>query len=207
MGVKHFLSATGFALLFAGWVQASTITEPGHFIVDLNDVPGVDSGGWGAETLFTDLVNTINSSKGFTQSICVDTDSDHPNSDDPDCEGDPRMAVNGGGGSIPFPSSFNADENGGGAFSFFNNTNSPFTDILFTTVFNANQTYTCASDIYNFCGFQVIHQMNGADQLEILFIGGTIPVATPEPSEYSFLLGMCAAIAVVHRLRSQRVSA
>jgi hypothetical protein len=204
MGVKRFVLATGFALLFAVWVQADTI-QPGHFTVDLNDLPGVDSGGWGAETLFTDTVNTVSSTRGFTASICVDTDSGHPDRDDPDCDNDPHMTVNNGGASSPFPSSFNADENGGGLFDFQNDSNSPYTDILFTTTYVAGNSYSCASDIFSFCGFQVIHEQHGPDQLEILFVGGRI-ADVPEPSEYLFLLLACAVVAVVHRLRSRRVS-
>lgn len=205
MRAKHLVLATGFALLCAGWVQADSIV-PGHFTVDLNDMPGVDQGGWGAETLFTDTVNTITSTRGFTANICVDTDASEPNGDEPDCDDDPHMVVNNGGHSEPFPSSFNADENGGGIFDFQNDSGSPYTDILFTTTFVPGKSYTCASDIFSFCGFEVIHEANGPDQLEILFIGGSVPVATPEPSEYLFILVASGAVALVHRLRSRRAS-
>jgi hypothetical protein len=193
----NFLLVTGFALLSAGWVQASVfIPNPGHFTVDLNDITGTDGGGWGAGTLFTDSVNTGDSTDGFLQNICVANENQQ-------CSSDPRMVTNGGGASIPFPSSFNADANGGGFFDFENDGPAPTTDILFVTNFVQNQTYNCASDIFRFCGFDVVQGGNGRE-LEILFTSGTIPVATPEPSEYVFLLATCAACAVVHRWRSRR---
>jgi len=208
MGVKRFVLAAAFALLGAAWVRADT-TQPGHFIVDLNNVPGTDLGGWGAETLFTDTVNTINSTKGFTANICVDSDAGNPNGDEPDCDNDPRMSVNSGGASMPFPSSFNADANGGGTFDFQNNGNAPITDILFTTTFVPTDSYTCESgqptDIFQFCGFQIVNQ-GGVQKIEILFDNGTIPIAAPEPSQYWLLLA-CVAVAVVHQLRSRRRSA
>lgn len=193
----NFLLMTGFALLSTGLVQASVvIPTPGHFTVDLNDVTGTDGGGWGAGTLFTDSVNTGESTDGFLQDICVANENDQ-------CNSDPRMVVNAGGASIPFPSSFIADANGGGFFDFQNDGPAPITDILFFTNFVQNQTYNCASDIFRFCGFDVLQGGNGP-QLEILFTSGTIPIATPEPSEYLFLLAACWACVVVQRWRSRR---
>jgi hypothetical protein len=200
MNVKRFLLAAGFALLCAGWAQASTVA-PGHFTVELNDVEGVDGGGWGSNTLFTDTVNTVSSTRGFTSTVCVDPDYDN----DCDRPRDPRMVVNNAGASIPFPSSFNSDEAGGGLFDFQNNSGSPITDILFITAFHDGQEYTCASDIFLFCGFKVVN-MGGHQELEILFVHGSI-ASIPEPSEYLFLLIACAAVVVVYRLRSRRVPA
>lgn len=207
MSAKHFVLAVGFALLCAALAQASTVTEPGHFIVDLNN-PGQGVGGWDPLQLFTDTVNTLNSSVGFTPTICVDSDAGEPNGDDPDCDNnDPSIRVNNGGGSSPFPPSFNAEADGGGTFDFQNDTSSPFKDILFVTNFDPNKTYTCASDIYSFCGFEIVPQNGGPAQLDVLFIGGSIPVANPEPSEYLVLLIGAAAIAIVHRARSRRRAA
>jgi hypothetical protein len=206
MGVKGFVFALGFVLFCGGLAQADSIV-PGHFTVDLNDVPGIDAGGWGVETLFTDTVDTLKSSKGFVANICNDSDAGEPNGDEPDCDNDPHMTVNNGGASSPFPTSFNSDENGGGLFDFQNDSGQPFTDILFTTTFVPGDSYTCASNIFSFCGFKIIPETNGPDQLQILFIGGTIAVASPEPAEYWFLLIACAIAVVFHRLRSRRVSA
>jgi hypothetical protein len=215
MGVKPFLLSTGFALLCACCAPADTITEPGHFTVNLNYNCGTDpycqnpngAGGWGDNTLFTDTVNTVTSTSGFTQGVCV------PDRDQDDCGGssavgnDPRIRLDNGGGSSPFPSSFNADEKGGGLFDFQNDSNAPYTDVLFTTNFVGTETYSCASGVYSFCGFDVIHEMNGPDQLEILFIGGSIPSAVPEPSPGLFLLVAGTAAIWVHRGRSRRISA
>ncbi len=219
MSVKSFVFAAGLAVLCAGFLAASTVAvEPGHFTVNLNDDCSTDptnpacsvtdgSGGWGSETLFTDQVNTITSTRGFTASICSDTDANNPNGDEPDCDNDPSIRLNAGGGSISFPPSFNANENGGGIFDFQNNTGAPFTDILFITNFVSGNSYTCASDMFSFCGFQIVQPPNGPTQLEILFINGSIPIASPEPSQYLFLLIAAVAVVVIHRVRSRRVSA
>jgi hypothetical protein len=199
MSVKGLILAVGCALLCSGWAKASAITEPGHFIVDLDDVFGVDSGGWGAETLFTDTVNTVTSTRGFTQNICIDPDNDN------DCDKDPRMEVYQGGASSPFPASFSSDENGGGTFDFQNDGPAPITDILFMTKFVPGKSYTCASpDIFSFCGFRVV-DIGGKEELEILFDKGTIP-NIPEPAEYLPLLVASAAVAFAHQRRSRRVS-
>jgi hypothetical protein len=202
MNAKRLLLVTVFALLWASRAHASTI--PGHFIVDLNDVFGVDGGGWGANTLFTDTVNTIHSTNGFNPSICVDTDANAPNGDEPDCDSDPSIHINNGGGSVPLPGSFHSDGNGGGSFEFQNDGNSPITDILIITNFKPGNSYTCDSDIFKFCGFEIVNQ-GGTEKLEALFDNGSIP-NVPEPSEYLILLIGCAAIAVAHRVRSTRVS-
>jgi hypothetical protein len=218
MKVKLLIAAMGFALLGAGWASGSTVpVEPGHFTVNLNDNCSTDptdpdcsnpdgTGGWGADTLFTDMVNTVSSTMGFTPFTCTpDYDHDDCNPSDDSNAGDPSIRINQGGGSIPFPSSFNSDQSGGGLFDYQNDSSSPYTDILITTNWVGTETYTCASNIYSFCGFDVIHEKTGPDQLEILFIGGTIP-NIPEPSQYLFLFIACAAVAAVHGLRSRRNS-
>jgi hypothetical protein len=201
MNVKRFLLVIGLALMCSSWVYASTVV-PGHFVVDLNDVTGVDGGGWGANTLFTDTVNTVTSTNGFNQSVCLDPDTGEAVED---CDGgDPRMGVNSGGASVPFPTSFNADGKGGGVFDFQNDGNKPITDILFVAPFNPNNSYSCDSNIFAFCGFKIVNQ-GGNQKLDILFVNGSI-ANVPEPSEFLFLLGACAAVAVAHRLRSQRAA-
>ena len=204
MSVKRFLLVTGFALLCAGWAHATTIV-PGHFIVDLNDVLGTDSGGWGSDTLFTDTINTVSSIRGFVQSMCVDPDNDN----DCDKAWDPRISVYGGGASMPFTTSFSSDENGGGTLDFQNDGTSPITDILFMTNFVPGDDYTCSTgsptvQIFAFCGFKVV-DIGGVEKLEILFDKGSIP-SVPEPAEYLPLLLACSALVVVHRLRRRRVS-
>jgi len=217
MGVRTLLFATVFALLCACWAPADTITEPGHFTVNLNDNCSIDpnnpdcgntggTGGWGSNTLFTDMVNTVTSTSGFTEGMCV------PDSDHDDCvngsassvlENDPSIRLDNGGGSSPFPSSFLSDEAGGGLFDYQNDSNSPYKDVLFTTNFVGTETYTCASTIYAFCGFDVIHEKTGSDQLEVLFIEGSIPSAVPEPSLDLFLLVAGVAAVVLHRRRAR----
>lgn len=202
--------AIGFVSLGASRARASTI-EPGHFIVNLNDDCSTDptnpectvtddpTGGWAANSTFTDEVNPGISTRGFTESACVDPDHDG------DCDRyDPSIRINPGGGSSPFPSSFMVDENGGGIFDFQNDTNSPFTELLFITDYMPDGEYTCASTIFSFCGFKIINH-DGNEELEVLFDNGSIPSAIPEPAEYFFLVGACAAV-VLRRLRSRGVS-
>lgn len=208
MSVKRFLLVTGFALLCGGWAHATTIV-PGHFIVDLNDMLGTDSGGWGSGTSFTDTVNTITSTRGFVATTCFDTDANSPNGDEPDCDNDPRISVYGGGASMPFPTSFSSDENGGGTFDFQNDGTSPITDILFTTNFVPGDSYTCSTgspmdQIFAFCGFKIV-DIGGVEKLEILFDKGSIP-SVPEPAEYLPLLIAGSALVLVHHLRFRRVS-
>ena len=203
MNLRRFLSIAGLCVLGTLAANADTVTEPGHFIVDLNDIIGQDGGGWGANTSFTDQVNTLNSSSNhlFTSTVCIDTDANHPDRDDPDCDRDPSIHINPGGGSIAFPNTFNSDAAGGGSFQYQDDGNAPITSILFITNFVTGQTYHCDSTIFAFCGFRVIHESQGPDQLEILFDQGTIQVATPEPAEYGFLLAAASAVVVYRRRR------
>jgi len=214
MGAKHLLSAIVFALLCAVLVRADGITEPGHFIINLNDDCSTEptspdctvtdgSGGWGADTVFTDVVNTVTSTEGFIEGVlyCGDPPGNHNA-----VSSDPSIRLDAAGGSIAFPASFMSDEEGGGILDFQNDSGSPYKDILITTNFLAGQVYTCSSDIYAFCGFDVIHENNGPNKFEILFADGTIPIATPEPSQYISLLIAFGAVVAVYRLRAQAAS-
>ncbi len=193
----RLLCVAGIALLGASWAKADTI--PGHFFIDLNNFFSLtnDVGGWGAGNGFTDVVNTVTSTRGFTQgSFC-------PQNEQGNCDEDPYIFVGAGGHSSPFGTSFSADANGGGILDYFNGGTSPITDILITTDLNPNGIYHCSSDIFAFCGFKD----PPGQTLEILFFNGTIPVATPEPVSTVFLLIACAALLGARRFRSQKVSA
>ena len=111
------------------------------------------------------------------------------------------ILVNKGGHSRKFGPTFQADQNGGGILDFFDG-GPPITDILITTNLIFDDTYVCGSDIFSFCGFK-----NGNGKLEILFTSGTIPTATPEPSQGILLLIFFSALLVAHRIRSRKVSA
>lgn len=201
--------ATVFVSLGASRAHADTI-EPGHFIVNLNDDCSTDpsnpdcsnmdgTGGWTPDSTITDQINPGISTRGFTASMCVDPDNDN------DCDrSDPSIRINPGGGSSPFPGSFTVDDSGGGIFDFQNDTGSPFTELLFITNYISDGTYTCTgTSFFTFCGFKIITNQQGQKEIEILFANGSIPTAsTPEPAEYFFLLGACAAVLVLRRRSS-----
>jgi hypothetical protein len=183
----------GLALFGAPWARANIVPPPpplpGHFEINLNDFFGTtDGGGWGANTTFNDAVNTGVSSDPFTQNIfcvggCGRLD-------------DPYISINKGGHSVPFPSSFQADQNGGGILDFFD-AGPPIHDILITTNLNLTlgETFHCESDIFSFCGFK-----DSPTQVDILFTNGTIPTAVPEPTSGILLLTALSVMVVVRRL-------
>lgn len=193
----HRLLLVAVSALF-GATLANADTIPGHFIVDLNDVPNIDSGGWQGST-FTDSVN---------QSGVTSNDPDFNSGTffcfTPGCEEDPSIRINLGGNSLPFPSPFGADENGGGVFSFFNPGPGPITNILFVTNLITGVTYNCnGGPIFSICGFEA--KPDGS--LLILFEQGTgtgIPVASevPEPAQALPVLLAFAGIAALRRKRS-----
>lgn len=189
MSAKRFLMLSGIAVLCAGWLHADTLV-PGHFIIDLNN-PDEDFGGW--EATLTDVVNTLtpDDNSSYSPFVCKG---------DTDCTGDPSIRSYLGGASVPFTTSITPID-GGGVFDFENTSGTPITSILFTTLYQPGDLYSCSSDIFNFCGFQVV----GAN-IQIAFDEGSIP-SVPEPSENVFLVIAALAIAVVHRLRSRRVPA
>jgi hypothetical protein len=191
----------GFALLGAAWARADSIPIPGHFTINLNDLGQTDKGGWGANNFFSDTVSTVVGHPGFKRGSFNHCHGEVE--EEVGCD-DPYISINKGGHSRPFGHTFHADQNGGGILDFLD-VGPPITDILITTNFifgDTVDTYVCDSDIFMFCGFK-----NDNGKLEILFTSGTIPTATPEPSQGILLLIFFGALLVVHRIRSRKVSA
>jgi len=190
-------------LMGAGSAQADGLPDP-HFTINLNNCVFVGNtcvfptdpngfGGWAAGQEFTDQINTDMSTEGFSQNSL----------DCSECP-EPSMIVNKGGKSSPFPTSFNANGNGGGFLDFFNGTGQTITDILIQTEFDATQSYSCASDIFAFCGFMV---EDGPPVLDILYSNGNIPPlsdSVPEPTSGVLLLTATGAILLGRKLRSRR---
>jgi len=185
-------------LLSAPSAQASLFDPVSHFTLNLNDciVEGNTCvfptdpngfGSWESGQSFTDLINTGESTDGFSQNTF----------DCPEC-GDPSMIINKGGKSTPFPSSFSANENGGGFLDFFNGTGVTIRDILIQTSFDSSKSYSCASDIFAFCGFAV-----DGSELDILYTQGAIdPV--PEPASVILVGTGLGAILWSRRKRARR---
>jgi len=148
----------------------------------------------------------MNIPHGLSGNICVDSDANEPNADEPDCDNDPSIRVLNGGASTGVTGPFSLSPvNGGGIFDYQNDTGAPIEELMFETTYVSGDSYTCstAGGPFAHCGFLIV----GDPMIEAFFYGGAGIPPVPEPSEYLFLLGACAAVAVLHRLRSRKPAA
>ncbi|HUJ21109.1 MAG TPA: PEP-CTERM sorting domain-containing protein [Bryobacteraceae bacterium] len=191
-------------------MKADTITP--DFTINLNTcTPGFPdcsttstdpngSGDWEPGQDFTTEFNVEESTEGFTENQFTPPTCRHHWH----CYDDPSMIVNKGGHSVPFPpesGEISANENGGGFFDFFNNTGGPIDNLFFTTPINPSLTYTCQSDIFQFCGF-----MQEGSTLDILFANPIDPIPpVPEPSTGILFLTAAGALIAGRKVRSRRV--
>jgi len=193
MKLNRLAVLTAFALFAAGMSRAD-VAPGAEFTIDLNDVPGTDGGGWLNGVTFTANINPAGVDPSqFTYGFAV-TCLDDSNNVTQDCE-DPSIRGNPGGDPTAVESSpftFQSDGEGGGSFSFTNDTGNDITSLLITANYDNSffnfTSFTCDpadSETYSFafCGFNFV---NGNDaQIQILFAD-----SIPEPSfGLAFLAG------------------
>jgi|ERR1700722_10500334 len=204
MSVKRFLLVTGFALLCTGLAQAATLPPPSPYFT-------VTMTGWAPDESFLATSNstfTLSEEDGYTQNMLCP-----PNDWECKCY-DPRSTLNGGGDPIDFDGSygFTTNANGDATLQFLNVGPNIETFLITTTITEAQEgeTFTCSSNLFEFCGFKDPPGASG-ETLDILFTDpvnpGGIPTATPEPAQYALLLIAFGGIVVAHRIRSQRATA
>jgi hypothetical protein len=205
--LNRIVLVTALGVLGAGLSRAD-IPNGVNFTIDLNDVTGTDSGGWGSEQGFTATINPTGVDPSqftpFSMTTCTSDGVVIPN-----C-GEPSIQINEGGDPTAVESSpftFDADANGGGTTPLSNGTGADIKSLLilssdYPASFFDGTTFNCdqnalpggATLAFNFCGIQII----GSDaQVEFYFTD------TPEPSFGYALLAGASMLALAAR-RSTR---
>jgi hypothetical protein len=202
MSAKRYVIAAGFAMLCAGWAQAATVPPPSpYFDVSLD--------GWSSDELFDVTANSTFSpseENGFSQNeLC-------PSGDWEKCIcHDPGARLTTGGDPIPFNANVGAtittNDEGDADVDYVNVGPNLETVLFTTTITNPDKLYTCSSNVFGFCGFEISGPA-GAETLNILFTDplnpGGIPTATPEPAQSALMLIALGGMVVVQRIRSRR---
>jgi hypothetical protein len=197
MAVKRFAVAVAFSMLCAGVVRADMLQPDDTFTVDFF----AENGSWESDASF----NAVASSTfqyGFTQNqLCPDGDWER-------CICDPGVKVN-----VPDPPPPPLTFDGSTMFSLTDGTfdqnyinNGPdFTTLIFSTMdFEKDETYTCSSDFFEFCGFKVEDNTLYIEFSDPKNHIGVTTAPTPEPRQYVWLLIAGAGVVALRRYRSRR---
>jgi hypothetical protein len=207
-----YFALIGFTLLGAGWAEAAAVTSPGpYFYIQLY---ADDGSSWSPDTDFfvtsssTSLTIEEATEEGFTENqFCPDGDWEK-------CTCDPGARLETGPDATDFDGSYTIETNANGTamYDFVNIGPNIETVTITTTITTAeeDETYTCSSDLFNFCGYKV-SDPEGTETLSLIFTDpiypGGIPTAVPEPAQYPLLLIALGAGIAGYRMRSRRAAA
>jgi hypothetical protein len=197
---KCIVFLMGMAAL--GLVPAYAATSYDTFNVDFF---ADDGAAYIPGAVFDVQTNVDVSTQGFTQNqFCPDDNWEQ-------CICDPgvKLLVPDQPPPTPFDGSTTITIGSNGTFTQdYINVGPNITDFLFTTTdFSSDVTYTCSSDFFRFCGFEVT---DGTPTLNILFADPKNPngisSAAPEPKLAALLLIALGAATMVQRLRARRAN-
>lgn len=199
MSAKRFAFAVAFIMLWAAGIQAAMLQPDDTFNVDFF----ASDGSWNPDAGFDLTTSSTWSSSdeyGYTQTqFC-------PNDDWERCICDPGVKFSVPDAPPPTPfdgtTTFSLDNDGTFDQNFINVGPIIKTVIFTTTDFSDDETYTCSSDFFLFCGFKVFDNTLYIEFGDPKNPNG-IATATPEPKEYVWLIIAAAAMTAVRRYRSR----
>lgn len=204
MTAKRFQRLLGFVLLCAGWAHAQSSDDTFNLDFFASDGAWIPGASFDVTSSDTSLSIYQARRDGFTQnSFCPDGNWER-------CICDPgvKLQVPDQPPPTPFDVSTTITIGSDGTFdeNFINVGPNIETFLLTTTDFNENETYTCSSDFFQFCGFKIT---GDAPILNVIFTDPINPngisTAVPEPKQYILLLIALAGAVVVYRVRSRRL--
>jgi hypothetical protein len=207
MNMTRWLMVASLAMLTSTWAQAQAppppCSGPGCFDIQLTGWDDIDST-FSVTSSTTDTYTGEGS--GFTQNSLMFCPSD---SWECICD-DPGGRLNLGPDATPFTGSATIPEGEDETANYINTSGGTLDSVEITaTITNLNEDFTCSSDVFTFCGFNITDPGN-TYTLTLLF---TDPVnnegipSVPEPRQYALLLIAFGGLILAHRVRSRREAA
>ncbi len=199
MGAKRFAIAVALAVLCAGGIRAEELQPDDTFNIDFF----AEDGSWNANAGFgVTTTSTWSSSEeyGYTPTqFCPDG-----NWESCICDPGVKFSVPDQPPPAPFDGSTTFTLSNTGTFDqdYINIGPNIETVVFTTTDFNKDDTYTCSSDFFQFCGFKMYEGTLYIEFGDPINPNG-ITSAAPEPKQYVLLILAAAAIIAARRYRSR----
>lgn len=205
MGVRQFAFAVGLSVLCASGIRASMYQPPPDDTFNLDFSAG-DGGSWEPGASFDATGSSTWSSSeenGYTPTqFCADGDWER-------CICDPGVKADVPDQPPPIPfditTTFTIGSDGTFDQDYINIGPNIETLIFTTTDFKTDETYTCSSDFFQFCGFKTYEGTLYIEFGDPINSNG-ITTATPEPRQYLWLILAAAGLIAVRRYRSRSAS-